>query len=204
MGISELRYIQLKQRGMFVLSHKQTYGESFDLLRTHFDCKLVMGNSMEELAGACRWKLEAILRTRRFNTGIKVVCLYKTHLLSFIEYRTAAIYHVCDTAPALLDDVQNKVLNAAGITNLETLNNHKLAPLSPRRDIAMLGPIHRTVLGRRLVHVRRSVSKLMCMREGREWANTVCSCCRCRIITEIFRYLVQARHHTFRTQRMDW
>ena len=142
------------KEGMFVLSRKKPHGESFDLLGIRFDCKLVMSNTVEELASTCRWKLKAILRTRRFNTGARLVSLYKAQLLSFIEYRTSAIYHVCDTALALLDDVHDRVLNAANITDLEALNSHKLAPLCVRRDIAMLGLIHRTVLGRGPAHFR--------------------------------------------------
>ena len=109
---------------------------------------------MDDLSRTCRWKLKAILRTRRFNTGARLVSLYKTQLLSFIEYRTAAIYHVSDTALALLDDVQNKVLSVAGMSKIEALNDHRLAPLTVRRDIAMLGLIHRTVLGRGPDHFR--------------------------------------------------
>ena len=140
--------------GMLVLSRKQPYGESFDLLGIRFDCKLVMSSTVEELARTCRWKLRAILRTKRYNTSARLISLYKTQLLSFIEYRTAAIYHVCDTALALLDDVQDKILKVAGITKTEALNDHRLAPLSVRRDIAMLGLIHRTVIGRGPAHFR--------------------------------------------------
>ena len=93
-------------------------------------------------------KLQAILRTRRFNSGAGLVALYKAQLLSFIEYRTSAIYHTCDSALTLLDAVQDKLLQAAGVSKLEALNEFSLAPLTVRRDIAMLGIIHRTVLGR--------------------------------------------------------
>ena len=74
--------------------------------------------------------------------------LYKAQLLSFIEYRTAAIYHACRTALDMLDHVQEKLLEAAGMSDVEALNNYKLAPLTCRRDIALLGLIRRSVLGR--------------------------------------------------------
>ena len=142
------------KEGMFILSRSKPHGESFDLLGVHFDCKLIMTNTVEELARTCSWKLKAILRTKRFNTGARLISLYKSQLLSFIEYRTSAIYHVCDTALALLDDVQDRILNVAGVSKIEALNNHKLAPLSVRRDVAMLGLIHRTVLGQGPVQFR--------------------------------------------------
>ena len=76
-----------------------------------------------------------------------MVNLYKAQILSFIEYRTAAIYHTCDSALDLLDAVQDKILRVAGMSKLDSLNMARLAPLGVRRDIAMLGVIHKTVLG---------------------------------------------------------
>jgi hypothetical protein len=136
------------KEGMFVLSRTRPHGTSFDMLGVHFDCKLVMSDTVEELAKTCRWKLKAILRTGRFNSGISLVNLYKAQLLSFIEYRTAAVYHACDSSLSLLDEVQAKLVAAAGMTKNEAFAQAKLAPLAVRRDIAMLGVIHRTVLGR--------------------------------------------------------
>ena len=74
--------------------------------------------------------------------------MYKSQILSFIEYRTAAIYHACQSALDLLDDIQEKVLKVTGASKVEALNEMNLAPLSVRRDIAMLGIIHCAVIGR--------------------------------------------------------
>ena len=131
-----------------ILSRTKPFGEPFDLLGVRFDCKLLMTDTVCGLAKDCRWKLKAILRTRRFNTGIQLVTVYKAQLLSFIEYRTAAIYHACSSSLELLDHVQDKLVEAAGMTAVEVLNVCNLAPLSARRDMALLGLIHRTVLGR--------------------------------------------------------
>ena len=113
-----------------------------------------MSDSVYELARNCRWKLKAILRTKRFNTSLRLINLYKVQLLSFIEYRTAAIYHACDTSLQSLDHVQDKLLEAAGMTAVEALDACNLAPLSARRDMALLGLIHRTVLGDGPGHLR--------------------------------------------------
>ena len=131
---------------MLILSRTKPLGEIFKLLGIHFDFKLIMSSTVEDLAKTCRWKLKQILRTSRFNSGANLVSLYKAQLLSFIEYRTSAIYHACDSPFALLDGVQTKLLEASGISRLEALNDFALAPLSVPRDIAMLGLIHRTVL----------------------------------------------------------
>jgi len=107
-----------------------------------------MAETVHDLAKNCRWKLNSILRTRAFNTGLRLVDLYKAQLLSYIEYRTPAIYHACDSALSELDKVQDKVIEAAGLSEVEAIKVCRLAPLSARRDMALLGLIHRTVLGK--------------------------------------------------------
>ena len=113
-----------------------------------------MSETVHSLAGQCKWKLRAILRTQKFNTGMELVMLYKAQLLSFIEYRTPAIYHACASALLELDRIQDRLVNAAGFCEAEVLRECRLAPLSSRRDMAMLGLIHRTVLGKGPSHFR--------------------------------------------------
>jgi len=137
-----------------ILSRKSPHGEPFKLLGIWFDCKLVMTDTVFALAKDCRWKLTAILRTARYNTCMQLVLLYKAQLLSFIEYRTPAIYHACASSLEKLEHIQDRLLEAAGMSSLDALVHCRLAPLSARRDIAMLGLIHRTVLGKGPSHFR--------------------------------------------------
>ena len=130
-----------------ILNRCKPDGDSFTLLGVTFDTKLLMSNTVHDLANTCRWKVKAILRTRRFNTSADLINLYKAQVLSFIEYRTAAIYHACNTSLEELQRVQDKVLDAAGVSVVDALRSFRLAPLRVRRDIALLGLIHRTVLG---------------------------------------------------------
>ena len=138
-----------------VLSRRDPRGDPFDLLGIRFDCKLVVSDTVGSLAKDCKWKLRSILRTQRFNTGRQLVDLYKAQLLPFIEYRTPAIYHACASALCELDRTQEKLVAAAGLTELEALHESKLAPLASRRDMALLGLMHRTVLGRGPKHFRQ-------------------------------------------------
>jgi hypothetical protein len=80
--------------------------------------------------------------------------MYKSHLLSFVEYRTPAIYHAIRAVLCRLDHVQSIFLREVGINEQTALLKHNLAPLSTRRDIAMLGLIHRTVLKKGPLHFR--------------------------------------------------
>ena len=47
-----------------------------------------------------------------------------------------------------LDAVQSRFLRDVGVEDINALVNFHVAPLSTRRDIAMLGLIHRTVCGK--------------------------------------------------------
>jgi hypothetical protein len=67
--------------------------------------------------------------------------------LSFIEFRTPAIYHACYIHLNRLDALQRSFVHEQGLSEEEALIHFSLAPLRLRRDIALLGLIHRTVLG---------------------------------------------------------
>ena len=104
--------------------------------------------------------------------------LYKSQALSFIEYRTPAIYHACSTILERVDKLQRRFLREIGVSETEALLQHSLAPLRARRDMAMLGVIHRTVLGlgpphfqhffRRRGGGQRHLTRLDCRRHSRQ------------------------------------
>ena len=99
---------------MHVLSRTEPEGDDFKVLGVSFDCKLVMKNEIHELVSAASWKLRTLLRTSRYYTGGQMVLLYKAHLLSFLEYRTPAVYHACDSTLEALNGVQTRFLREAG------------------------------------------------------------------------------------------
>ena len=47
-----------------------------------------------------------------------------------------------------LDDIQSRMLRIVNATEIDAFVYFNLAPLSTRRDIAMLGIIHRAALGK--------------------------------------------------------
>ena len=83
-----------------------------------------------------------------------MVNLYKAKVLSYAEYRTAAIYHYCDTVLVPLNKLQDSFLAELGLSCQDALLHFNLAPLECRRDMAMLGLIHRCVIGRGPEHFR--------------------------------------------------
>ena len=77
-----------------ILSRSRPYGGNFKLLGITFDPKLSMYVAVHECVGAANWKLQSLLRTRNFYNDGEMVQIFKSHLLSFIEYRTTVIAHV--------------------------------------------------------------------------------------------------------------
>ena len=138
-----------------IVSRTRPSGENFTILGVCFDCKLLMTDAVETLVGECRWKLYKILRSQQFFKASEIIGLYKSQILSFIEYRTAAIYHCCTTALLHLDHIQERMLEAVGVSELDAFLHFNLAPLAMRRDLAMLGLIHRTVIGRGPKHFKQ-------------------------------------------------
>ena len=53
-----------------------------------------------------------------------------------------------------MDRIQSKFLEDAGIDDVSALIHFNLAPLATRRDMAMLGILHRTVIGKGPPHFR--------------------------------------------------
>ena len=97
------------------------------------------------------WKgLRVVGRSRGLYTDSDLVVLYKSHLLSYLEYRTPAIYHATRAVLCRLDAVQTRFLKDIGVDEVTALLGFHLAPLSARRDMALLGLIHRVVLGKGL------------------------------------------------------
>ena len=131
-----------------ILSVSDPMGDGFRLLGVAFDEELSMSEAVSKIVSSAGWKLRTLLRTRRFYTDSDLISLYKAHLLSFLEYRTPAVYHATRAILSRLDAVQSRFLNNIGVDEVIALAVFQLAPLSVRRDIAMLGLIHRIVVGK--------------------------------------------------------
>ena len=107
-----------------------------------------MGDAIHRLAADAAWRIRIILRARRFHSVPELIHLFKSQVLSFVEYRTVAIYHACSTHLENIDKLQHRFLRELGVTAETALLSFNLAPMSTRRDIAMLGMIHRAALGK--------------------------------------------------------
>ena len=130
-----------------VLHRRCPYGEDFRVLGCWFDCKLLMHSAARHVATEAGWRLRSLLRSRRFFTFPELMTLYKAQILSFVESSTPALYHASPSTLERIDRVQRRFLRELVLTEEEALCDYRLAPLCSRRDMAMLGALHKLNLG---------------------------------------------------------
>ena len=147
-GVANQVCFDAAKESQHVISISEPSGNNFRLLGVPFDPELSMVDAVSEIVSAAGWKLKTLLRTRRFYVDADLVVFYKSHLLGYLEYRTPAVYHSTRSVLCRLDAVQTRFLKDIGIDEQTALLRFHLAPLSARRDMALLGLIHRTVLGK--------------------------------------------------------
>ena len=136
---------EAQKESVHVLSHTKPEGGNFKVLGVEWDPKLLMHDAAETLVREAKWKVLQLLRARRYFSVAQLLKLYKSHVPGFVEYRTPALYHASDSVLTPLDQFQEWVLRDLGLTELEALEHFHLAPLSTRRNIAMLGVVWRAV-----------------------------------------------------------
>ena len=85
------------------------------------------------------------MQTNLFSRIIGAI--YKTFVVSFLEFGTAAVYHTTDYAFPPLDRIQKRFLDELHNDEISMLIDLSLVPLWSRRDMAMLGLLHKVVLG---------------------------------------------------------
>ena len=90
-----------------------------------------------------------------FKHDIEFIHFVRARTVSYIEYRTPTFAHAAPSAIEAIDNILEGFLQLLGITMFDALFHFNVAPLKTRRDIAMLGIIHRTILGKGPPHFRK-------------------------------------------------
>ena len=129
-----------------ILHRRLHYGENFKVLGCVFDSQLLMHAAARHVATEAGWRLKVLLRSKRYFTTPELVRLYKAQILSFVESSTSALYHAAASTLSRIDRVQDRFLSEIGLSTLQALKDYRLAPLRARRDMAMLGLLHRVNL----------------------------------------------------------
>ena len=123
-------------------------GEPFKLLGCLIDCKLIMNQAIEKILAQVRPKVAAILRTRRYYNTADLIDQFKTHVWGLMEFQNGAIFHASDYLLSKLDCVHANFLMELGVEQSDAFMNFNFAPPDLRRNIGILGMIHKRVLGR--------------------------------------------------------
>ena len=132
----------------FHLLHRRFHhGEDFKILGVAFDTGLLMHKAAREVATEGGWRLQTLLRVRRFFTTPELFGLYKAQILSYMESGTPALFHAAPSVLDRVDRVQRRFLRELDHSEESALRDFRLAPLNARRDMAMLGALHKVTLG---------------------------------------------------------
>lgn len=106
-----------------------------------------MHEAIAKLVVDAGWRLQALLRTRRFHSTSSLIRLYQAQILWLLEAATPAIVHAAPSQLDRIDRTQRRFLREIGLSEYEALSKFKLAPLETRRFIAMLGLLQKVALG---------------------------------------------------------
>ena len=129
-----------------IMSTTDACGGPAKLLGIEFDNKLVMTGAVHRAAKKAAWRTKSLLRVRRFYSIPDLVMLFKSHVLSFIEYRTPGVHFASSSVLNVLDDVQARFVRQLNLDEETAFMRFNMLPLCVRRDVSILGVIHRAVL----------------------------------------------------------
>ena len=106
-----------------------------------------MHSYIDRIVSKARAKITAILRMRGFYDAAQLINQFKTHVWSLLEMDAGAIFHAASSLLDKLDDAQNRFLRTIDITPEHAFLEYNFAPPKLRRNKAMLGMLHKRVLG---------------------------------------------------------
>ena len=134
------------KKSQHILDATRPQGDDFKLLGLQVDPQLSMFKGVVKVVREANFRLRRVLRLRGHFQKQELVQYYKSEVLGYIEGFTAGIYHAAPAVLQMLDDVQTSFLDSLSMSDTEALRKFNLAPLGARRDMAMLGLLHRVVL----------------------------------------------------------
>ena len=130
-----------------IIDAQHPCGENFKMLSVTFDPKLSMHTAAVEFARVAGWRLQTLLRTQRYHDTATLISLYKSHILSYLEGATPALFHAAPRVLQIIDDIQENFLLQIEVSALDAFLSYNLAPLRLRRNIAMLGVLYKVSHG---------------------------------------------------------
>ena len=102
-----------------------------------------MHNACMDIAAQGHSRARTILRLRPYYSMAQLISFYRSQVLSYLEVYTAAVHHSNKFSMKSIDQVQSMFLEELGVSVKNALFEFHLAPFSSRRDIAILGFLHK-------------------------------------------------------------
>ena len=133
---------------VIILHPATSFGESFKLLGCMVDVDLRMHSAIEQVLSKIRPKITAILRTRGYYSTADLILQFKTHIWGLIEANMGGYFHAAASLLEKVDHAQNRFLRELGLSPADAFLGHAFAPPSLRRNIGILGLLHKRVLGK--------------------------------------------------------
>lgn len=106
-----------------------------------------MHSAIDRWLSKIRAKSNAILRTRAYYSVPALINQYKTHIWGLVEVHCGGYFHAAASLLEKIGQVQRSFLNKLDVSEEEAFLNHNFAPCCLRRNIAILGLLHKRVLG---------------------------------------------------------
>jgi len=112
------------------------------------DTDLRMHSAIDEFMSKIRPKITAILRTRAYYSTRDLIGQFKTHIWGLIEAHNGGYFHATSSLLEKIDHAQERFLRELEVSPEQALLDFNFAPPRIRRNIAVLGLIHKRVLGK--------------------------------------------------------
>ena len=133
---------------LIILHPSEHHGEMFKLLGCPMDTDLRMHSAIEQLLSKIRPKITAILRTRAYYNVSSLISQFKTHIWGLIEAHSGGMFHTAASLLQKIDDAQSSFLHQLQMTSEQAFLEFNFAPPSLRRNIGILGLLHKRALGK--------------------------------------------------------
>ena len=111
------------------------------------DLALRMHTSLGQLVSKIRPKSTAILRSRGYYSVSELITQYNTYVWHSLEILCDGYFHAATSLLDKVDQVQRSFLHHLQISEAEAFLDFNFAPTILRRNIAVLGLLHKRVLG---------------------------------------------------------
>jgi len=106
-----------------------------------------MNQAVDQIHSQMRPKIVAILRMRPHYSVKELVQQFKTHVWGIMEVHSGAIFYASDYLLQRLDRSQRHFLEELGLDEPTAFVEFNFAPACLRRNIGVLGLLHKRVLG---------------------------------------------------------